>query len=244
MRAGNESVSWRRVAILIAVGLVVGCATPEDRYRTLSIFFDGVPLPESMRPVPVAVEVEGVASVASRMSKQPTFEWVVHEPECDECHSSKTTQFAYAEAPELCWDCHDEEDFSNRVPHGPFAAGACLQCHSPHKSQHASLLLDSPSELCAGCHDANTYVGLEQHRAEQGDDCIRCHSPHSAAKNYILKEHPDPAPVPEPEPVSELAPMPAPDPVSELAPVPAPDPVSELAPVPALGSESGSEARL
>jgi predicted CXXCH cytochrome family protein len=232
-RAGSEPVSWRAVAILIGVGLVVGCATPEDRYRTLRIFFDDVPLPESMRPVPVAVEE--VASVASRVSKQPTFEWVVHDPECDECHTSEATQLAYAEAPTLCWDCHDEEDFTNSFDHGPFAAGACLQCHTPHKSQYASLLLDSPGELCRGCHDANTFVELEQHRAEEGDDCIRCHNPHSAPRNYLLKENPDPAPVP--DPVSESAPVPAlePLPASASAPLPVPAPESESASGPGTG---------
>jgi predicted CXXCH cytochrome family protein len=210
------------LAILLGVGLVVGCATPEERYRTLRIFFDDVPVPESMRPAPVIVEVAEAANGVSRVSKQPAFDWVVHKPECKECHKSKTTQLPYLAAPGLCWDCHKKEDFANRFLHGPFAAGACLQCHSPHKSRHAKLLLDSPAELCAGCHDATTFAGLARHREEEGEDCTRCHSPHSAPKSYLLKADPDPESESESESVPELE--------FEPTPVSAPGPGAESGP--------------
>jgi len=157
-----------------------------------------------MRPEPVVEETAAVDSVATRLPEEAGVEWVVHEPECKECHKSKTTQLAYVEPPELCWDCHDEEDFTDRFMHGPFAAGACLQCHSPHKSPQEYLLLDPPSELCGGCHGPTTFAELEQHRVERGDDCIECHSPHSAARRFLLNADFVPASKPAPERGAEL----------------------------------------
>jgi predicted CXXCH cytochrome family protein len=185
---GRETGPASAIAALIGLCVATGCATPEERYRTLSIFFDDVPLPESMRPPPEPEEPALAQEAAPAVSNQPTFDWVVHDPECDECHASQDIRIAYAETRELCWSCHDEEDFVDDVLHGPFAAGACLQCHSPHKSQYAGLLLRPPTELCEGCHDATTFSELEQHRVVQGDDCIECHSPHSAPAHYLLQE--------------------------------------------------------
>ena len=180
-----------RGALLAMIGLsiIFGCKTPEQRYRTLSFFFDGVPLPESMRPADLAEADDLTLDAYGRIRlRPPVIEWVVHEPECDECPSSKKTKYPYAEAPELCWDCHDPEDFEGRVQHGPFAAGACLQCHSPHKSRYEALLVSTPSELCANCHDTTTFAGIERHLAEEGEDCIGCHNPHAAPEPYMLQE--------------------------------------------------------
>jgi predicted CXXCH cytochrome family protein len=177
-----------RFALVALSGIAIGCAaTPEERYRTLSFFFDDVPLPESMRPPPAVEDLEVVDSTRPQMSKRPTLRWVIHDPDCDECHTSRETQVAYADAPELCWDCHDRDDFAGEFEHGPFAVGACLQCHTPHKSQHASLLRLPPGEICIQCHDATTFAELEQHTETEGENCIGCHSPHSASLRYFLK---------------------------------------------------------
>jgi predicted CXXCH cytochrome family protein len=181
------AVSRAAVVLLAALGIVVGCATPEERYRTLSFFFDDVPLPESMRPPPVVEEATALENATPAQSKAPAIEWVVHKPECKECHKSKETQYPYASTPQLCWDCHKKEDFANRYLHGPFAAGACLQCHTPHKSQYAKLLLSPVHELCDSCHDAMTFPEAERHRAEEGEDCASCHNPHSASERKMLR---------------------------------------------------------
>jgi predicted CXXCH cytochrome family protein len=185
---GRQPGPEAALAFLICLCVAIGCATPEERYRTLSIFFDDVPLPESMRPPPEPEEPSPATETATAPSKRPTFEWVTHDPECDECHTSEETRLPYAEPPTLCWDCHDEADYVDEVLHGPFAAGACLQCHSPHKSRYASLLLGPPADLCERCHDATTFPELEQHQTAHGEDCIECHNPHSAPENYMLQE--------------------------------------------------------
>ncbi len=176
------------LAVPIVLCIAIGCATPEESYRVLSFFLDDVPLPESMRPPPTPEEVAiGDQGGVSIRPKRPSFEWVTHDPDCDECHASKETPLPYADAPDLCWDCHDEEDFADDVSHGPFAEGACLECHTPHKSEHASLLVHAVPELCTGCHDHTTFPEVEEHQAEQGEDCVECHNPHAGPEEYMLQ---------------------------------------------------------
>jgi predicted CXXCH cytochrome family protein len=184
----------RGLGVLLGLCLAIGCATPEARYRVLSIFFDEVPLPESMQPPPPPPDPERTASAVPTRSHRPPIEWVIHEPDCEECHSSKTTKLPFLPPPKLCWECHDREDFVERVSHGPFAAGACLQCHNPHKSQNATLLVLAVPELCRSCHDSTTFPELERHRAEQGDDCVECHNPHAGPGEYMLAEDPPKGP--------------------------------------------------
>jgi predicted CXXCH cytochrome family protein len=191
-RSATLDTSRRRTATalapLIGLCIAIGCATPEERYRTLSFLFDDVPMPESMRARSESEAPALAQGIVPALSKEPAVVWVTHDPDCDECHTSKQALFPYAMPPDLCWDCHDAEDFANTIPHGPFAAGACLQCHNPHKSQHASLLIEAPADLCASCHDATTFPALEQHQAMQGEDCIECHDPHAAPARYMLQE--------------------------------------------------------
>jgi predicted CXXCH cytochrome family protein len=174
------------LVVLLGLCLAVGCATPEARYRVLSLFFDEVPLPESMQPPAPPEEAPVVETAALTRARRPRIEWVMHEPECEECHSSKATKLPFLPAPELCWECHDEEDFVEEVSHGPFAAGACLECHSPHKSPNPTLLVLAVPDLCGKCHDATTFPGIDGHRSEQGDDCVECHDPHAGPSEYML----------------------------------------------------------
>jgi predicted CXXCH cytochrome family protein len=187
LRPHGRPQGWRRLAALIGVCVATGCATPEDRYRTLSFFFDGVPLPASMRPPPPVEEASLVPSVLAIRAGLGTSKWVKHEPECKECHASKYTAFPDVDPPELCWECHYKENFVGKVAHGPFAAGACTQCHNPHKSQHGSLLVDSVPTLCLNCHDYESFPELEQHQVVEGDRCVDCHNPHTGPKAYMLK---------------------------------------------------------
>jgi len=176
--------------MLVWVGMcaAIGCTTPEDRYRTLAFFFDGVPVPESMRPPPTPEELAPKLTKAQLHREQALEEWVIHDPDCDECHTSKETSLPYLDPPDLCWECHDEEDFVDEVLHGPFGAGACTQCHSPHKSKNEHLLVKAVPELCRSCHDDTTFPEMEEHQETEGDDCVDCHNPHAGPGAYMLDE--------------------------------------------------------
>jgi predicted CXXCH cytochrome family protein len=171
----------------------VGCvSTPEQRYRVLSFFFDGVPPPAGaeIALIPEQPGLPGELEVAR--ARPVKARYTLHEPysdkSCDQCHSSRYSNRLVAPAEELCWSCHDPEDFPGEVVHGPVSAGACAQCHDPHRSIHDSLLVESESDLCASCHDQSTFAQIEKHREEEGDHCIRCHDPHAADREYMLRE--------------------------------------------------------
>jgi predicted CXXCH cytochrome family protein len=171
-----------------------GCSTtPEQRYEVLTFFFDGVPPPASMlEEVPVEEPLIDVVEEPLQRPRQPAVVYTMHDPygakDCDECHESKFSNNLTSEGEELCFGCHDEEDFGGEVLHGPRAAGECTACHNPHKSPYSFLLKEEGSALCEDCHDSTTFARLEAHRAEEGDDCVSCHNPHASDREYMLEE--------------------------------------------------------
>jgi predicted CXXCH cytochrome family protein len=180
--------------VAVAVGAAVqslGCATPEQRHRVLTFFFDGVPplYPEEAEPMPgepVDGQEQQLAQVRSTAS-DASVHGPVAERECDGCHLTEGSNRLRAEREDLCWSCHDQEDFFGEVVHGPVASGYCVGCHDPHRSDHPTLLMRAPADLCEHCHDEHNFEDLPDHRVEQGDDCQSCHDPHTASRKYMLK---------------------------------------------------------
>jgi predicted CXXCH cytochrome family protein len=195
-RAGDRRARLHpRDALVLVVGLLVlvleaGCISPERRYRVLSFLFDGVPPPGAVAPEEPATASSSPRKRTARArtrARAPVF--IRHEPDCDECHDGDRGSHTLAlPKDELCWDCHDSEDFEGEVVHGPVAAGECTGCHSPHKSQFDYLLLSKGSAVCARCHDASTFPGMAAHLTDQGDDCLGCHNPHAGDREYMLLE--------------------------------------------------------
>jgi predicted CXXCH cytochrome family protein len=188
---------WTAIAAL-ALGLVVqgiGCATPEERHRILTLFFDGVP--------PLYPEKPELAAEGLRESETPQIELAravnpnvsVHGPyaekECDQCHSTRYSNRLIAEKEELCWTCHDREDFAGAVTHGPFAAGFCQGCHEPHRSEHEYLLISDKADLCEGCHEQYDMAVIPEHSSSDDRLCQSCHDPHAGARKYMLKRNED-----------------------------------------------------
>ena len=178
-------------AAMGAAAQSLGCATPEQRHRVLTFFFDGVPPLYPEEPGPMSDEpVDGQGQRLAQV--RPTaIDVSVHGPvakrECNGCHATDYSNRLKAEGEDLCWTCHEREDFGGKVVHGPVAAGFCGGCHDPHRSEHAFLLVRAPAELCEYCHDALSFESLPDHRVEQGDDCQGCHDPHAAGRKYMLK---------------------------------------------------------
>lgn len=183
---------WFRVTVaaVLVAAQCLGCATPEQRHRVLTFFFDGVP---PLYPDEVVLSPDELEQGAdSRLAvKLPPPEITVHGPvakdECEQCHSTSASNRLKATGEDLCWSCHKQEDILGKVIHGPVAAGFCTACHDPHKSRNPHLLVRAESELCVGCHDPSRFVRFAEHRAESGDDCLRCHDPHAASRQYMLK---------------------------------------------------------
>lgn len=183
-----------RVSLILCGLLALLCTqcTPEQRYRTLSFFFDGVPNPSA---TPVAATAELSEDELPRPIAGPKIEPVSkHKPfaeeKCDDCHAGATegTQIT-PDSRVLCARCHTTFGKSWTVWHGPAAAWACTECHSGHESENKALLLQPVPQLCAKCHDLGAASFLASNEAHAGkDDCTRCHNPHGAVNNSLLNE--------------------------------------------------------
>lgn len=192
----NASI-WTAIAAL-TLGLAlqgVGCATPEERHRLLTIFFDGVPplYPEEPEPLSDAPD-DGDALPTERERSGDRIVSVhgpVAEKECDQCHSSRYSNKLKVEKEELCWTCHDREDFAGEAVHGPFEAGFCQACHDPHRSKHEYLLVSDRTDLCESCHEQYDMAGVPEHSSGEDRLCQSCHDPHAAARKFMLKADED-----------------------------------------------------
>ena len=195
----RKSPIWTAIAAL-TLGLVVqgvGCATPEERHRLLTIFFDGVPPLYPEEPELLLEEPdEGISPQIARaraVSLTASVHGPVAEKECDQCHSSRYSNRLKAEKEDLCWTCHDPEDFAGAVVHGPFAAGFCQACHDPHRSKYEHLLLSDKADLCESCHEQYDVAAIPEHSSGEDRLCQSCHDPHAAERKFMLKADEDPS---------------------------------------------------
>ena len=107
-----------------------------------------------------------------------------------------------AEAPELCFGCHEKSLFEGRFTHAPAAAGLCMTCHDAHASDHFALGRKAGAVLCLDCHSdvasrPHVLAGFSRRGHALGDDpgkagakdplrpdrpfyCGSCHEPHRA----------------------------------------------------------------
>jgi predicted CXXCH cytochrome family protein len=158
----------------------------------LTLFFDGVP---PLHPVASESLPEGGESPQLARERVVNLKASVHGPvaekACDECHSTRYSNQLKAEKEDLCWTCHDPEDFAGEVVHGPVAAGFCLGCHDPHRSQYEFLLLSDRADLCEGCHEQYDMAGIAEHSSGDAGLCQSCHDPHAADRKFMLKRNED-----------------------------------------------------
>jgi predicted CXXCH cytochrome family protein len=190
---------WTAIAAL-ALALAVqgiGCATPEERHRILTLFFDGVPplYPEESELAPEGFEEGEPQQLARAPVVNPiaSVHGPVAEKECDQCHSTRYSNELKAEKEDLCWTCHDREDFAGEVVHGPFSASFCQACHDPHRSQYEFLLVSDRADLCVGCHEQYDMAVIAEHSSGEDRLCQSCHDPHAADRKYMLKSNEDPS---------------------------------------------------
>ena len=172
----RRSVALCAVATVMASVFFAGC-NETKHYRTLSFFFDGVPVPEHLRG-----EGEMPEGGPRRGMGPPTGEvisYIYHAPyanrSCFGCHRRDQAFETAATDAALCQNCHDgyfKVEADDWV-HGPIAVGECSYCHEPHRSVHEHLLTDQPRDLCFQCHDQQ-QVETEPFHAEH-TDCAMCH---------------------------------------------------------------------
>lgn len=184
------------LAMLVALPLILsgGCrATPEQRYRILSFFFDGVPPPGGG----VAMLNDDTAGSGGPQTSrnQPTAPVTlsIHAPyqrrECSKCHGSTGTFRVSVSDIAACDTCHT--DYGDTGPdkwvHGAMSLG-CATCHVPHKSEYEALLKRPQMETCMDCHQVAPVLDRPYHAtAKSGEDrCGKCHDPHKAGNRLLL----------------------------------------------------------
>ncbi len=152
-------------------------------------------------PKSFPVDTEG-SCITSKCHKGFGKKKFLHEPasegdECTSCHEAVregTHSFTLAaKGKDLCFQCHDEEDFQGKAVHEPVSEGACTDCHSPHQSDNPKQLLYPPTkELCFQCHDEEDFAGKTVHGPVKEGKCISCHSPHASNNpKQLLKPVPE-----------------------------------------------------
>jgi predicted CXXCH cytochrome family protein len=162
--------------------LSMGC-NAESRYRVLSVFFDGVPVPQ------MTERGEGETAPPSTTSQPRRVGYREHGPYaarlCNACHESGTSNLLVAPREQLCFRCH-ELKLDRKYIHGPLASGGCLACHDPHSSQYRFFLLAESDDFCLRCHDRGAIAKNKAHAGIAGE-CTACHDAHMSDKRYLLK---------------------------------------------------------
>lgn len=176
--------SWRTSAIFallafVAAVFVLGCASsPRQRYRVLSVFFDGVPNPDAPKKS---------QSNVNAFARQT----YVHKPyadnQCSSCHLNTSDIFARAAVPEnVCLNCHANIPTQHAVMHGPVVNNECRMCHSPHSSGVPHLLKQPAPAVCLQCHDVDSLRAMHKAPFDAARSCTDCHSGHGGTNHQLL----------------------------------------------------------
>ena len=175
--------------------MLIGC-DPVTKYKVLSFFFDGVPLPPGMAPDPNAPLTRGQRvrpTTQPAGTAQKPKKIYLHKPyaqrQCTGCHS-RATSFQVPVAQDACRKCHPryyDVPWDDWI-HGPVAVSKCSLCHLSHESEYRGLLKEPQTELCFSCHDRPRTLSRPYHvEAEAGvKRCGACHDPHSAGNRLLL----------------------------------------------------------
>jgi len=197
IRAYALKVAGLAVTAVLLCALFAGCGDRVSRYRVLSFFFDGVPVPPELAPPDANTTTQPGDANSPRTATRPAgpVEIIYHDPykkrQCVKCHS-QAASFQVPLDKDICRACHPRH---YDVPaddwvHGPLAVGKCAMCHLSHQSQYRGLLTKPENELCLGCHDRATTLSWPFHaEARSGaKTCGACHDPHSAGNRLLLAD--------------------------------------------------------
>ncbi|MGN6369242.1 MAG: cytochrome c3 family protein [Phycisphaerae bacterium] len=197
-RIYNEKTQrWGAAFILlisVMMGIWLGCSTPQEKYKTLSFFFDGVPNPEAPKHFATTQRAgeEKLVFVAVIRSRHKPYV----DRQCDACHrAANGNMMEFDQAWNSCLRCHAKVPGEHARMHGPVAAAGipgsqptCRWCHQPHESRELALLKGNPVQVCTQCHDAQ-LLGPKPVQHQDGTSCVQCHYGHGGtlANAHFLK---------------------------------------------------------
>lgn len=189
--------------LVVLAALVTGCGTPRERYRVLSVFFDGVPNPDAPKTRNTTDATGATRVITAAIVSQ-------HKPfinnECAACHRTNAGEIQdFSEAYKACVKCHTKISNSLPLMHGPVAREACKYCHAPHESTQPHLLKDDPVKVCTQCHDQQLLWDKPPQHLDGTTSCLDCHYGHGGRARYFIKPSPG-APPPAASPTPATAP--------------------------------------
>lgn len=167
------------------------CA-PRTGKSLLTLFFDGVPLTDSVKTEAAAERTDAEAGTgeAEAALAEPVPSLVVHYPyaerECESCHDPSSLGRMLEPEPALCYMCHEDLTSVYPVLHGPVGGGYCTACHDPHSSKAGSLLRFNGRDLCLYCHVEKEVLKNEIHEGLEEMACSDCHNPHGGEDMNFL----------------------------------------------------------
>ena len=205
--AGNRRRPRRRVvlpaclALVWATGAVIGCSSPQARYRVLSVFFDGVPNPDAQ-----VTRTQSAQNDPTAVYRKPTNS--VHKPfaanDCSACHTGGAEAAIGSSGSEsvldsdICMKCHQPIPTQFAVMHAPVAAKACLFCHDPHEASQPHLLKMPAPMLCTQCHDRSLLGKKPPEHLDEKMNCLECHTGHGGDHKFFVRQSHAPATQPSP----------------------------------------------
>jgi len=166
---------------MILVFIFTGC-TAETRYKVLSFFFDGVPMPGQKNVT---------AKHGRKKYRARKLRVFLHGPYaarmCNACHELGFSNKLILPKDRLCYHCHTFNTKGMWV-HGPVAAGGCLLCHDPHSSRYKYMLVGKAEEFCFYCHQKERVLSSAYHVNALKKGCTGCHNAHMSARRFMLRE--------------------------------------------------------
>ena len=180
-------------ALLAALGSM-GCNS-ENRYRTLSFFFDGVPNPNTSSARAGGGAGGAIDEFAPNAVVQKVY---IHKPyadgmadakKCRVCHEGAGSEFESFQAvtSDVCLKCHKDKLTQYPVMHGPVTAVECTLCHAAHESTIPGMLNFAAPKVCVQCHDRELLSPNPPEHLAADSKCLSCHFGHGGPSHKLLR---------------------------------------------------------
>jgi len=188
---------WHLGFAILAAGLLGAACAESTRYRVLTVFFEGVPVPgqeEILAYVPDGMVAETTpddeGEPQRRLRIASAGEVRYHPPysqfRCHACHAPDGGMVKRTPQEGLCGQCHDIPQ-SLRYAHGPVAVSDCLFCHHHHRGDFPKMLRYDTRTTCLRCHRQDDLTTGTHHVPDDTRTCTDCHNPHGGDNRFFLK---------------------------------------------------------
>lgn len=187
----HKKITYYISTLILFAYLIFSCA-PAKNYKTLSLFFDGVPDPSkdsliAKKDSAKSDSLNNTELITHNVKSEYVFHPPYKERTCEVCHDKSEMGKLNIQQQELCFTCHENFNTKYKYLHGPAASGNCTGCHSPHMAKFNKLLLREGQQLCLFCHDKKQVLKNEVHTDIKETNCTECHNPHGGDDKLILK---------------------------------------------------------